>query len=153
MYRTWPLGTKEEEEGERGAEAAAAAGEEEGEDVGVGWRGARTVYLPLPYRLDAPMYCEQEEWDETPDLLVHPYFHSCHDFLHHARLRSLEGAVRQVFAEVREDLRELRVNKGGRGGRSSSDGLMASASSSSSSHLEWREGKRAKVEATAKEGE
>jgi len=95
------------------------------------------------------MYCEQDDdWDPTPDLLVPPYFHSYHDFLHYSRLRPFENAVRQVFAEVREDLRELRVNKGGRS--SSSGGSLASASSSSS--LLEREGKRAKLEATAKEG-
>lgn len=96
MYRMWPLGKgKEEEEGD-GAAAAVAA-----EDVGSGWRGARTVYLPLPYRLDAPMYCEQD-WDPTPDLLVPPYCYSYYNSYHYSRLKPLEGAVQKVFAEVRE---------------------------------------------------
>jgi len=103
VYRTWPLGKKEEEEEGGGRGGAAAAAEGEAEDVGTGWRRARTVYLPLPYRLDAPMYCEQDDWDPTPDLLVPPYFHSYHDFLHHSRMRPSENAVRQVFAEVRKD--------------------------------------------------
>ena len=92
------------------------------------------------------MYCEQDDWDPTPDLLVPPFFHSYHDLLHYSRLKRLEGAVTKVFAEVREDLRELRVKKGGGGGRSGSSGGGVSAATSTSSFVEEREGKRAKVD-------
>ena len=56
----------------------------------------------------------------------------------------MKGAVTKVFAEVREDLKELRVGNGGGGGRSGSIGGV-SAAVSSSSLCEEREGKRAKV--------
>jgi hypothetical protein len=73
-----------------------------------GWPAeTRTVFLPLPYRLDGAPYTEQDEEDPTPDLLVPPYFHSHHDLRHQARLRGLEPQIEAVFARVGEDLREL----------------------------------------------
>lgn len=73
----------------------------------------KTIYLPLPFRLDAPHYTAQDDpWDPTPDLLVPPYFHSHVDLHQYARLKPLIPQIEEVFARVRDDLNELAAVQG-----------------------------------------
>ena len=79
-----------------------------------GWPAtARSIPLPLPYRLDAPHYTPQDDpWDPTPDLLIPPFFHSLHDLPNLARLQGLRPQIEAIFVQVQEDLKELAARHG-----------------------------------------
>ncbi len=103
VYRAWPTAaTATDTDG--GASSSSTP-----RPLPPGWPpGARTVYLPLPYRLDAPPYTEQdEEKDPTPDLLLPPYFHSHQELLRLARLARLRPQIEAVYMQVAADLEEL----------------------------------------------